>query len=271
MIHFFRNRVLTAVFVLTSLALFNAKADLASCGVNLGEAGNGNWAIFTLGNGVKQNLNMSGQSFVTGDVGAAGNGNVLLGSGQATINGNLYQHRGGKLSGPGTITGRTFQDAATDAFLDDAAADAQEASDAAFGMLATPPYQSLTNINQTMTITGSGKVVLQLQTLNLSSGTLTLSGAAGTCFIINVQNQFSLSNSAQIVLSGGVRPQDVLFNVYGTGSQVTLSGSSQFNGILLATKRTVNISGQTQVRGEVIANSVVVSGNASVVTPTTNR
>jgi len=270
-----RNRILTAVFVLTSLAAFNAKADLLSCGVDLGEAGRSNWAVFTLGNGVSQNVNISGQSFVTGDVGAAGNGNVLLGSGQATINGNLYYHTGGKLSGPGIITGKKFQDTTTtDPLLNDAAADAQEASDQAWALPVTPAYSSLTNVNvsagQNITITGSGCVVLKLQNFIISSGTFTLSGTAGTSFIINVSKAFSLSNSAQIVLGAGIRPQDVLFNVRGTGT-VSLSGASQLNGILLATKRTVSISGQAAVTGEVIANSVVLSGNASVVTPTTNR
>jgi cytoskeletal protein CcmA (bactofilin family) len=270
-----RNRILAAVFVLTSLAAFNAKADLASCGVDLGEAGQNHWAVFTLGNGVTQNVDIEGQGFVTGDVGAAGNGNVLLGSSQARINGNLYYHTHGTLSNAGIITGSKFQNAATDTLLDDAAADAQEASDAAFGMLATSPYQSLTNIKvsggNNMTITGSGCVVLQLQNFSLNSGTLTLQGTAGTSFIINVSNQFSLTNNSQIVLGAGIRPQDVLFNVHGTGTQVSVAGSSQFNGILLATQRTVSITGQSRVTGEVIANSVVISGNASVVTPTTNR
>jgi len=268
MIHSSRNRILTAVFVLTSLTLFNVKAAVVA-GVDLGEAANSNWAIFTLGHGVTPNVNMSGQGSVTGDVGAAYNGNVLLGSRQNIIHGNLYYTSTGTLNNSGTITGSTFQ--GNDNFLNDAADDAQEGSDTARMMGATPPYQSLTNVNQSMTITGSGKVVLQLQNFTLSNGTFTLSGAAGTSFIINVSNQFSLSNSAQIVLSGGVRPQDVLFNVWGPGSQVNVSGSSHLTGVLLATQRTVSISGQATVTGEVIANAVLLSGHASVVTPTTNR
>jgi len=275
MIPSFKNRILTAVFVLSSLATFNVKADLFSCGVDLGAAGRTKqWAVFTLGNNVSLNVNMSGQALVIGDVGAAGTGNVTLGSGQARIQGSLYQHTGGNLNNSGTITGSRFQNPATDSLLNQAAIDAQNASDEAWALPVTPAYSSLTNVNLSggnITITGSGCVVLKLTNFVISGrGTFTLAGTAGTSYIINVSNQFSLSNSSQIILGTGIRPQDVLFNVRGTGSQVNLSGATQFNGILLATKRTVSISGSTQVRGEVIANSVIVSGQARVVTPSTN-
>ena len=274
MIQSFKNQILTAAFVFTSLAGFHAKADLVSCGVDLGAAGRTKqWAVFTLGNDVTWNVNMSGQTLVIGDVGAAGTGNVTLAS-LAGIQGNLYQHTGGKLNNSGTITGSRFQNPATDSLLNQAAIDAQNASDEAWALPVSSQYSSLTNVNlsggQNITITGSGCVVLKLTNFVLSSGTFTLAGTAGTSYIINVSNQFSLSNSSQIILGTGIRPQDVLFNVRGTGSQVTLSGSAQFNGILLATKRTVSISGSAQIRGEVIANSVNISGQASVVTPSTN-
>src|SRR5215472_14327153 len=115
MIQSFKNQILTAAFVFTSFAGFDAKADLVSCGVDLGAAGRTKqWAVFTLGNNVNLNVNMSGQSLVIGDVGAAGTGNVTIGSSQAQIQGNLYQHTGGNLKNSGTITGSTFQNAATD-------------------------------------------------------------------------------------------------------------------------------------------------------------
>jgi len=276
MITYLRNRILTAVFIFASLGTFSAKADLFSCGVDLGKAGRTKqWAVFTLGSGVNTNVNLSGQSLVVGDVGAAGKGDVNL-SAQSTINGNLYYHTGGALNNAGgTITGSRFNNAASDALLDQAAMDAQNASDQAFNLAVTPAYASLTNVNlsgsQNITITGSQCVVLKLNNFILSSGTFTLAGTAGTSYIINVRNQFSLSNSAKIVLGTGINPQDVLFNVRGTGS-ATMSGNAQFNGILLATKRTVSISGSSSVKGEVIANSVNLSGQSTVtaVSPTSN-
>lgn len=275
-----RNRILTAILIFASLGAFSAKADLDSCGVHLGAAGPGQWAVFTLGSGVNPNVNMTGQSSVVGNVGAAGGGNVVLGSSQATIHGNLSYRSPGTLNNLGTITGSLFQDPETDAFLDGAANDALNAFDQAFGLTVnpgvTPPYQSLTNVKlssgQNITIAGSGRVILSLNNFMISSGTFTLAGTAGTCYIINVSNQFSLSNSARIVLGTGILPQDVLFNVRGTGTQVNVGGNSQFNGILLATQRTVSITGSASVTGEVIANSVNMSGQSSVraVSPTSN-
>jgi hypothetical protein len=98
-----------------------------------------------------------------------------------------------------------------------------------------------------------------------------LSGDVTNNFIINVSNQFSLSGSSKIVLSGGVTWDNVLFNVHGTGSDVTLSGQSSMAGILMATKRTVNISGTVSVGqhggpfGEVVGNKVVLSSGAQIV------
>jgi len=281
MIPSFRNRILAAVFVFTSLAAFNAKAALP-VGVDLGEAGpSQGWAIFTLGNGVGTNLDMAGQASVTGNVGAAGNGNVTLESSQNTIKGDLYQETTGTLTNNGTITGHKHQDSNTDMFLNDAAADAQEASDAAAGLMSTytvpktfggPSNLKITS-GQNLTITQSGSVVLNLNNFSVS-GTLTLAGGSGTSYVINVSGQFSLTNSAQIVLGMGINPQDVLFNLRGTGS-ASLVGNTQFKGILLATQRTVSITGSTHVTGEVIANSVNISAQASItalpVTPSTNN
>jgi cytoskeletal protein CcmA (bactofilin family) len=271
-----RNRILAGLLVCFSLVAFNAKADLYSAGVDLGKAGRTQqWAVFTLGNGVSQNLTMDTSSSITGNVGAAGTGNVTI-QDSTSINGDLYQHTGGKFTtkGGAKLKGSRFQNASTDALLNQAAIDAQNASDEAFGLAVTPAYASLTNVNlsgsQNMTITGSGKVVLKLQNFTLTgSSTFTLTGTAGTAFIINVSNQFSLALSSKIVLGTGISAANVLFNIRGTGS-VTLSGSSTLNGILLATKRSVTIQNSATVRGEVIANSVAMHDSAKVVTPSTN-
>jgi choice-of-anchor A domain-containing protein len=272
----FRNGLLVAVALPIVLGAFPAKADLLSCGVDLGAAGRTKqWAIFTLGSGVDQNVDISGPSSVTGDVGAAGIGNVNM-SGTATINGDLYEKTGGRLttSGRAKVTGNTHQNAASDALLNQAVIDANNASDQAFALPVTPQYASLTSVNLSgrhdLTITGSDCVVLKLTDFVLSgSSTFTLQGTAGTSFIINVTGQFSLSGSSKIVLGLGINPQDVLFNIRGTGSQVSLSGRTRLSGILLATKRTVSI-GPATVQGEVIANAVSLHSGGRVVTPTTN-
>jgi hypothetical protein len=110
--------------------------------------------------------------------------------------------------------------------------------------------------------------VLKLQNFTISSGTLTLQGSSSTNFVLNVTNQFSLTNHAQIILAGGVTWDNVLFNVVGTaGGNVTLAGGSTLNGVLMANNRTVDLSGASVVNGEVIANKIKLSGSARIIHP----
>ena len=136
------------------------------------------------------------------------------------------------------------------------------------------PANAYTNINlsnrQSVVINGAPgeTVTLNLQNFKMSgSSTFTLQGTATTNFIINVTKQFSLSGSATIVLSGGVQWNHVFFNVLGKGSDVTLSGHSSLTGIITAKQRTVKLSDHSIVRGEVIANKVVLSGNGQIIQP----
>ena len=92
-------------------------------------------------------------------------------------------------------------------------------------------------------------------------------GAAGSAFVINVSNNFSLDNGSKIVLTGGLTFSDVLFNVRGPTGTFSIGGGSLFNGTLLAynstssVQRTLTVSGaNTVVTGETIANKVVISG-----------
>jgi hypothetical protein len=97
------------------------------------------------------------------------------------------------------------------------------------------------------TWTGDGGTnVAKLTSINLSSGsTLTLNGSASDVFILNITGNFSGSGSGKIVLSGGVTPDHVLFNMICTGASqscnnadtnepaVTFSGSFVGAGIVL--------------------------------------
>ena len=213
---------------------------------------------------------ITGPSFVTGNYGVGGQGTLHI-TGSSTINGKLVMHSGGQpqLSGQASITGGVSNN---DAQLNQALADAQMLSDAAAAESVSAAYASLTNVNGSMTITGGPgqKVVLSLQDFKLNGGdTFTMQGTATTSFIINVAKNFALTGNSQIVLSG-VPPQNVLFNIRGTGSDVAFSGKAGMSGILLALNRKVDLS-SGHVTGKVIADQVVITSGGSVVTPTTNR
>jgi hypothetical protein len=273
-----KNRLLLAATILSALAATDVRGDIfTTAGVDLGAAGRTkNWAVFSL-----SGVDFSGSGTAIGDVGVGGGGKAKL-SGGALIQGDLYYRTNGSLdsSGGAKITGVTHHDAAANTLLDQGVMDAMNAANFAAGLATTPPFTSTTQINlsgnNNLTLTGNGKTVLNLQTFQLSgSSTLTLTGTAGTAFVINVSSQFSLSGSSSIVLSGGLTAADVLINVTGTGgSKVEMSGSSMMTGILMAAKRDVNLSGSAMVFGEVIGNTVTLSGSAKVtqqVSPARNR
>jgi hypothetical protein len=229
------------------------------------------WGVFSLGAGVFSD-HLHDSINITGDVGVAGNGNNEL-NGNTLITGDYYYQSNGTLnmSGAASITGARFHD--QDAQLDNGVAEAIAASNHAFSLA---PTRALTDVSlggngpSALTVTGAigETVVLSLRSFIMrGDSTFTLQGTATTIFIINVKRQFSLTDRARIVLSGGVTWDDVLFNVRGKGNTVTLGGNADFQGVLLATKRTVQLSGHSQVDGEIIANKVLLRGASQVNRP----
>jgi choice-of-anchor A domain-containing protein len=224
------------------------------------------WAALTLGlNGSGDRL--SNSALINGDVAVSGNGDMAM-TNNATINGDVYFPFGGALkNGPGAlITGSSNRVSRT--FLNEECNLALNLSRAA-GLLT--PTQSLSQIdlNGTSNLTLSGApgqtVVLNLTRFQMrGNSTLTLQGSADTTYVINITRGFSLTDAARIVLSGGLDWNDVLFNVRGRGTAVTLSGSSNFQGILLAARRTVQLRGAAIIRGEAIADNLLMQGTAQI-------
>jgi len=270
----YKRLFMSMSIAVVALGIFTASAatdTLPGGAINVGSADY--FTVLAKGDAGFTDNTITGPSFVTGNYGVGGQGTLSI-TGSSKITGNLVMHSGGhpSLSGSANITGTTTNN---DAQLNQALSDAQMLSDAAAMEAVTPAYASLTNVNisnpsQNITITGGPgeKVVLSLQSFAISNGTFTLQGTATTSFIINVAKNFSLNNGS-IVLSGGVVPQNVLFNIRGTGGQISLNQGTQLPGILLALNRKVDLSGG-HVTGKVIANQVVITSGGSVVSPSTN-
>src|SRR4051812_19382695 len=147
------------LFILSSG--LSAYADLFTWGVNLGAAGRTKeWAVFSLGGGVTD-TDVTGTADIYGDVGVAGNGDINL-TGNGVIHGDLYYKTGGTLKkkGNSSVTGPIHNDAASDMLLNQGAIDANNASDQAYAFAPTQPLT--TKIDKTMTISGSGRVVLKI-------------------------------------------------------------------------------------------------------------
>ena len=265
----FRSLLLLAVVAPFCFGGLNAKANLLTVFPEMGDLLR--WAAFSGAGGVTATDTLdafSGTTDIFGDVGIAGDGDLTL-SGGATIHGNLYYKTGGTLkkNGNAMVTGTTFHDGASDTQLNNGVNEAIATANHAFGLFATRPQMSIIlGDHQNLTLTGAPgeTVVLQLSNFSLSaSATLTLQGSANTNFVINVSNQFSLTGGSKIVLDG-VSWDDVLFNVVNTGSDVKVSGQSTLNGVLMANKRTVELSGGSLVNGEVIADRIKMSGSSEI-------
>jgi hypothetical protein len=266
-------RLCTSLAVaILAVTLVNAKAasaypdTLPGGRINVGTADY--FTVLTKSDAGFVDNNITGPSFVRGNIGIGGSGNFTMSDGD--VFGNIVLHSGAKFktSGPAQVHGSVTTN---DSQLSQALLDAQNLSMSASMETVTPAYASLTNVNGSMTITGAPgqKVVLSLQNFSLTGGAVfTLQGTATTSFIINVAKNFSLTGASRIALSG-VPPQNVLFNILGTGSQVAFSGKSSMSGILLALGRKVDLSSGA-VTGKVIANQVVITSGGSVVSPTTN-
>ena len=264
-------------------------------GLDLGDAGRTHrWAIFTYGAGTSSSpfsaIEVSATSSTTlfgyqimGDIGMAGAYSRLTVSGYGSVSGDRYSRTTSTevRVGPNTVVGGSrYSSSDIDSAAIAAITALKKVSTTAAGFASTAG--SPTNIAMTggsMSFTNNpfnGKYVMNLSNLTLTNGAvLTLNGAAGTAFVVNVSGSFSLTNSSQIVLSGGLTTSDVLFNIKGNTGTFQITGNSLFQGTLLAynsatngTQRTLTIDGSnTLLRGEVIANRVVVTNGARVRKP----
>ena len=257
------------------LAALSAQATLLQALPEFGDLGR--WAAFSLGGGISETDTIdqfTGNTYIQGDVGVAGDGNISL-AGNATIDGDLYWRTNGtlSLSGNARITGARHHDAASDSILDNGVNEANSSSAHAATFASSFAYSGLTSITSSMTLSAQhdragNSTVLNLTDLVLTSGSiLTLQGTASDVYIINVSRSFSLTSQSRIVLSGGIAWNNVLFNVKGSGSDVTLDGQSSLMGILMANARTVRNAGGSIVYGEVIANKIKLSGSAQIIHP----
>jgi hypothetical protein len=231
------------------------------------------FTVLTSGDLNDTNNTVTGPSLVIGNVGVGGKGNLTMSDG--TINGDIYMNSTGHFSksGPATHNGTLFlnQDTVLNAALNDARslsmAAASEASTANYLVTQGSFNGSTVKSGQSITITANpfagSKVVLNLQDFVMTGGTFTLSGGATTTFIINVSRNFSLNNSS-VILSGGLMASHVLFNVMGSGSQVSLNQGTSLQGILLATSRKISLSGG-KVYGKVIAEQIAITSGGQVI------
>jgi hypothetical protein len=192
-------------------------------------------------------------------------GNVAVASGSATINnpfsigGKLYLGPGVSYSsnvtpGGGVVTGSSV---ATDA--------ASAASKAASEFSAMKATQTVGTLGNNSTITGtSGLNVIDASGVNVTNGTVTLSGSSSSVFVINVSGDFNVSNGG-VTLSGGVSESNVVWNISGNLT-ITGGGPATFYGFALDPGGQVTVHDDTWY-GEVIGGTITDTIGFTVVPP----
>lgn len=225
-------------------------------------------------------------------LGTAANYGVLVGTGQTlALNGNLSitgnvgvgAYSATQSNGINYITGTVYEDssvynggsgytfvsgAVVTQSMSTAVGSALNASNAAAALTATSGLVdqggSITISGGSVTIkalTNLSENVLYISSLSLLNGTLTFddNGFTGAKFIIDVTGGFSVSSSGtgKSVIQGinGASADDILFNIEGTGTNVSLTGNSTNNiiGTVLAPSRNVTVGGGGSLTGAIVA------------------
>jgi len=286
-----------------ALPAFAADGIYSKFGLDLGYAGRvgymggttPEWAIYVYGAGTASSrfnaLNISSPPDATGlqvdgNIVLAGVYSTLTVSGHSSINGDRYEQTTSteSIKSTGTITGSRFSSSTINSQLNGGVTSLKNVSIAAAGLTATAGSPTSLNIgkNQSRIFDNTpfgGKYVMNLSSFvlgggnNGNGGTLTLNGAAGSAFVLNISGAFSLGGNARILLTGGLTVSDVLFNVTGSNSSFSIGGDALFNGTLLAynssgAQRTLTITGHnTQINGELLANRILLQSGAHVKKP----
>jgi hypothetical protein len=174
---------------------------------SLGAAGG--YAVFAL-----TTMQFNGPGVINGNV-AVGTGTNF--AGPAAINGTLYLNTSATQNSNISPSGGT-----TTVNLSAAITAAQNAPAQYNALVATQSPGSLGN-NSTL-IGNGGLNVIDVSSIVLTNGSLTLSGTANDYFIINDSGNFTFSNSDMAL--NGVMASHVLFNI---GGNMSIMGGGQIN------------------------------------------
>jgi hypothetical protein len=275
--------------------------------LDLGYAGRtARWAIFSFGSGtagshftavdISSPSGNASPSQLTDNIAVAGDYADLSLSGGASLTGDIYLKPTGHVQEDRRSTWVGNANTSSSSSLNSGINSLKQVSTTAAGFnptVGTPSTLNSTgethwvfNLGMTGTnmTTGSsrvyyvpsnsiGKLTLRLTDFVLTKKSqVTFNGLAGQSAVIDVSNNFNVGGASKVLLTGGLTPSDILFNI--TGNNIgkpgalpnEIGGDSIFNGTLLAynangPQRSLFVSGHhTEFNGELIANRVSVTG-----------
>lgn len=232
------NKKMWVVFLSTLSMMHNAYA-VDFQGISLGIAGPGqsnfNFGILVTGDHKLNSGNNDTQFNL--NLGVANTKGTSF-SGNGTLNGDLYLDPGATIES--SLTEKLDVNGSIKALsLSPAVADVQKASNNAKLLLPDPGYE-YGDLEASATIrarTTSDRnqcdginTAIKLNSINLSKDNkLTIDGGSHDYFIINVKKSIVI-NKGQVILTGGVTADHVLFNVLGTGDSVKIDNPPSSKG-----------------------------------------
>lgn len=122
---------------------------------------------------------------------------------------------------------------------------------------------------------GAGTNVIALPSITTGTkSTITINAGASEIVILNVgtsadPGSLQLGNGASIVLSGGITPDHVIFNLVGSGTTAQLGNDTVFNGTILAPQGQFT-SGDGNTPSPVLINGALLFGGAVSIGNNTN-
>ena len=241
----------TTIYSTAALVIASA-ISLQASAIDLGPAGN--YSILGF-NGANVTINLSsGPLMINGSVGVGNSSTLNFSSG--TINGNVDLAATATLNKSG---GTTFIMGDTNKPVDFSPINTAVNNAVSLLNSLAPTQTFSSGIQNPTTITGNGgQNVISVggnNGVHLSGGALTISGGSSDTFIFQITSgNFALSGDTNIVLTGGVTPNHVFWDIQGSGGQVQTSGNSNTAGIFLAPSEVIQINGGTH-------NSQFISGD----------
>jgi hypothetical protein len=212
--------------------------------------------------GTGETLTLNGGFNLSGNIGVGASDTVNL-SGNNAISGTAYEDSdvNYNASGNTSVSGGVVTQSMTSVLSAAASASTAAKNDTTGSILSG--YGSSISVTSAATSVAikalsSGENILNISALSLSNGTLTFddNGHSGAKFIINITGNLTASGANALTIKGinGATGADILFNVTGAGSSVSLTGNNAtYIGTILAPAANVTIGGNGTLTGNILA------------------
>ncbi len=127
------------------------------------------------------------------------------------------------------------------------------------------PNTRVANVKSDWYFTADGPltVVEVFGDLVLSNHQVVITGKEAQKVIINVRGKFKLSGKSSIRTKGGIRGDNVIVNIVGSGD-ASLAGQAEVDVAVYAAYRSVSMSGQSAISGTLVTSKFKGSGNSSI-------